>query len=136
MHQVFHKLNTVMSACSKNRLVILAGDFNCTLDHMLDRNHHEPHPQAAKALKALLTYYELVSVWRDQFSTVKQYTWVRCSPTSFSGARLVEYMLKVLIVGCSVVVLSPPTSCQTIILSLSPSLCDQALYVLLRWRRG
>lgn len=55
---------------------------------MLDRNHDEPHPRSASTLKTLLSYHQLVDVWREHFPKVKQYTWVRSSVNIFSAARL------------------------------------------------
>ncbi len=38
----FEKLKTALSHISQDRTIVLAGDFNCTLSHTLDRNHEEP----------------------------------------------------------------------------------------------
>ncbi len=45
-------------------LIVLAGDFNCTLSHALDRNHEEPHSKSADVLQSLIVYHDLVDVWR------------------------------------------------------------------------
>lgn len=39
----FRKLKTALSDVLQDRIVVLAGEFNCTIDHTLDRKHEEPH---------------------------------------------------------------------------------------------
>jgi len=43
----FKKLKTALSDVLQDRMVVLAGDFNCTINHTLDRNHEEPHKQSS-----------------------------------------------------------------------------------------
>lgn len=43
----FEKLHTALSTVPQGRIIVLAGDFNCTVDHTLDRNHEEPHSLSA-----------------------------------------------------------------------------------------
>ncbi len=47
----FKKLKDVISEIPNNRIIFLAGDFNCTLDYTMDRNHVEPHLHSAETLK-------------------------------------------------------------------------------------
>lgn len=35
----FKKLQDAMINIPRDNLIIVAGDFNCTLDHIVDRNH-------------------------------------------------------------------------------------------------
>lgn len=86
--EFFCKLSTAVSDCSEDRILILDRDFNCAVDHTLNRNHEEPHPKSAKVLEGLLTCHDLVDVRREQFPREKQYTWLRTSSDSLSGARL------------------------------------------------
>lgn len=41
---------------------VLRGDFNCTENPHLDRNHREPHSASAKALGQLIERRELADV--------------------------------------------------------------------------
>ena len=66
----------------------MGSDFNSTLDHVLDRNYEEPHPQSAEALKSVTDHFILVDLWQNAFHGVRQYTWLRTSATQVSGARL------------------------------------------------
>ena len=60
-----------------DNILILSGNLNSTLDHTLDRNHDEPHPQSVNELRALITYHGLVDVWREEFPGSRQYTWIK-----------------------------------------------------------
>lgn len=90
----FKKLMTALSDCPKDRIILVAGDYNCTLDHVLDRNHAEPHPGSADVLRHTLMYHDLVDVWREQFPSVKQYSWIRSSTSVLSGARLDRFYVQ------------------------------------------
>ena len=41
--------------------LFLGGDFNCTADTALDRNHLEPHPASSARLKHLIEIHSLQS---------------------------------------------------------------------------
>ena len=43
----FKALSDALKSCPPDNVLILSGDFNSILDHTLDRNHDEPHPQLA-----------------------------------------------------------------------------------------
>lgn len=40
---LFKKLQEAMNNIPRENCIIVAGDFNCTLDHTVDKNHDEPH---------------------------------------------------------------------------------------------
>lgn len=84
----FGKLNTALTSVPQGRIIVLAGDFNCTLDHTLDRNHEEPHSHSAEAFRKLIIYYDFVDVWREAFPNIKQYTWLKVNSNMVSAARL------------------------------------------------
>lgn len=84
----FDKLNTALSNVQQGRIIVLVGDFNCTLDHTLDRNHEEPHSPSANVLNKLIIYHDFVDVWREAFPNVKQYTWIKVNSNLVSAARL------------------------------------------------
>lgn len=48
------ELSEEMLKCSDDKIVVIGGDFNCTVDHNLDRNHEEPHFGSVDALKSLI----------------------------------------------------------------------------------
>ena len=73
----FKALSDALKSCPPDNVLILSGDFNSTLDHTLDRNHDEPHPQSANELRALIAYHGLVDVWREEFPGSRQYTWLK-----------------------------------------------------------
>ena len=84
-------LNTVGDSLSKlnaDCLLFLAGDFNCTENDYLDRNHLEPHSASKKALKQIIEAHDLCDVWRNLHPDIKQYTWTHCRENHMSLARL------------------------------------------------
>lgn len=86
--ECFRKLQEVIKGIPQERVIIVAGDFNCTVNHTVDRNHDEPHPKSSEALRNVLKYHALVDVWRESFPKEKQYTWLKMSSKIISGARL------------------------------------------------
>jgi len=44
------------------------GDFNCTINHTLDRNHEEPHKQSSEELKPLITYRIVLRMFGEMLS--------------------------------------------------------------------
>ena len=68
--------------------LFLGGDFNCTEDAILDRNHAEPHPASQHALKQLVRSHGLVDVWRRMHPDCRQYTWSHIRESRVSSARL------------------------------------------------
>ncbi|KAI3367340.1 hypothetical protein L3Q82_008155 [Scortum barcoo] len=64
------------------------GDFNCTENELLDRNHAEPHPASQHALRQLVYSHGLVDVWRRMHTSSRQYTWSHISDNKISLARL------------------------------------------------
>jgi len=55
-------------------LIILGGDFNCTLDFTQDRNGEEPHIQSALCLSNVIKNLNLSDVWREHNLYTWQYT--------------------------------------------------------------
>lgn len=71
------KLSEAISDCLQDTIIVLGGDFNCTLDQAVDRNHEEPHPSSAEALRSLINHHSLIDLWRDSFPGFRQYTWLK-----------------------------------------------------------
>ena len=90
----FEKLHEALKDCPQERIIVLAGDFNCTLDHQLDRNHEEPHPPSADKLRSVVRFHDLVDVWREAFPTVRQYTWMKGQSNVISAARLDRFYVQ------------------------------------------
>ncbi len=59
-------LKNILGSLSQEAFVVVGGDFNCTLDFVVDRNGEEPHPSSAKVLKAIITQLGLEDVWREK----------------------------------------------------------------------
>ena len=66
----------------------MGGDFNCTVNEILDRNHAEPHPVSQHALRQLVSSHGLVDVWRRMHTSCRQYTWSHVRENRISLARL------------------------------------------------
>ena len=70
-------LNEVIENCNSEEYVFIGGDFNCTEDSRLDRNHAEPHAASRTRLIHLMEAQELCDVWRGFHNKQRQYTWTR-----------------------------------------------------------
>lgn len=85
---MFTVLDKMLAGCGAQEIVIIGGDWNCTVDYKVDRNNLEPSPQSAKQLLHIIESYNLVDVWRNANSTARQYTWLKPGPNLISMARL------------------------------------------------
>ena len=77
----------VIQDCTDDFL-FLGGDFNCTENPTLDRNHLEPHPASSARLRRLMEGCELKDVWRGFHLNARQYTWSHSRDNMLSLARL------------------------------------------------
>lgn len=48
-----NSINTLLQNCRTDDYVFLGGDFNCTENERLDRNHVEPHANSSRVLREL-----------------------------------------------------------------------------------
>ncbi|KAJ4939590.1 hypothetical protein JOQ06_029034, partial [Pogonophryne albipinna] len=71
----FEKLKHTLSTCDSEEYLFLGGDFNCTENPVLDRNHQEPHAASKSAFIRLTESFELCDVWRHFHPGQRQYTW-------------------------------------------------------------
>ena len=85
---LLHVLNETLMDCSSNDFLFLGGDFNCTQNDHLDRNHPEPHMESQRLLNKLIETNDLVDVWRRLHDTKRQYTWAHVRENVISLARL------------------------------------------------
>ena len=74
--------------CSSDEYLFLGGDFNCTENPKLDRNHQEPHPASSRRFRQLTEAHELSDVWRMFYKSHRQYTWSHSKDNVLSLARL------------------------------------------------
>ncbi len=74
-----------MKGLNPEELLFVCGDFNCTANDKLDRNHIEPHAAPQKILVQLI---ETRDIWRSMNQDVRQYTWAHSTEHSISLARL------------------------------------------------
>ena len=80
--------NDTLSSCSSDTFLFVAGDFNCTQNASLDRNHLEPHAASQGAIHDLIKTHDLVDVWRRLHNNDRQYTWTHTRNNYISMARL------------------------------------------------
>lgn len=81
-------ISDILKGLDTNDLLFLGGDFNCTENHNLDRNHLEPHSASQRALIQLTETHDLCDIWRNLHEKARQYTWVHSTGNHFSLARL------------------------------------------------
>lgn len=80
--------NDVISNCSADGYMFLGGDFNCTENAVLDRNHPEPHGVSKNCLVKVIEMNDLCDVWRFFHTTQRQYIWTHVKDNSLSLARI------------------------------------------------
>lgn len=83
-----NELNTILNQCGPEDYLFLGGDFNCTENDQLDRNHIEPHIASKRAMKQLVETHHLIDIWREIHGKHRQYTWVQNREKILSMARL------------------------------------------------
>ena len=82
------KIGERMGDCGSDDYVFLGGDFNCTENDLLDRNHKEPHQASQQTLRQLVSSHGLVDVWRRMHTGSRQYTWSHVKQGRISLARI------------------------------------------------
>lgn len=83
-----NKLSDILSNCKIEEFMFIGGDFNCTANDTLDRNHKEPHLASQYAIRKLIAEHDLCDVWRNLFKEQRQYTWAQVRENTISMARL------------------------------------------------
>lgn len=84
----FRDVDLFLQSCGSEDYLFLGGDFNCTENYVLDRNHLEPHNASSYALRELLQTHSLCDVWREMHGNDRQYTWAHTRENVISLARL------------------------------------------------
>ena len=73
----FTKLNGLLPKLNEDP-IILAGDFNCTLNPELDRQQcSESDPHTVRGLSNLISKHKLIDAWRHHHNNNRNYTWHR-----------------------------------------------------------
>lgn len=89
----FLKLRSAFQKIDDNVCTIIGGDWNCTIDFIIDRNGEEPHHESSVVLSKILKEFELIDIWRRRNPRIKQYTWLKASNNRVSGARLDRFYI-------------------------------------------
>lgn len=91
--QFFIKLEHFLKQQQDGDVIVLGGDWNCTLDSTQDRIGEEPHPKSSISLANIIKNFKFSDVWREQNSSVRQYTWMKVGNGSVSAARLDRFYI-------------------------------------------
>lgn len=85
---LLNKIDILLSNCRTEDYMFMGGDFNCTENYNLDRNHSEPHMASQRAIVKLSNAHDLCDIWKALNENEKQYTWAQTREKSISLARL------------------------------------------------
>ncbi len=91
--RVFDQLHKALQKFDDNIWLVLGGDWNCTINFLIDRNGEEPHSRSSESLLNIMGKYDLIDVWRRRNIGVRQYTWIKVAENMVSGARLDRFYL-------------------------------------------
>lgn len=89
----FLQLRSAIQKIDDDVCTIIGGDWNCTIDFILDRNGEEPHHESSVVLLKILKKFDLIDIWRRRNTGIKQYTWLKASNNRVSGARLDRFYI-------------------------------------------
>ncbi len=84
----FKDVSAAIQNCSSDEYLFLGGDFNCTENDAMDRNHMEPHAASSHVIRELTETCGLCDIWRVLHSNARQYTWAHTRENCISLARL------------------------------------------------
>lgn len=70
---LFRKLGDILKSFTLDEFIDVGGDWNCTLNFLLDRNNEEPDSVSASFLKSIIVQHDFIDVWREKNNVVKQY---------------------------------------------------------------
>ncbi|KAI4871736.1 hypothetical protein NFI96_008948, partial [Prochilodus magdalenae] len=81
---MFTTLRNELSQYNQDAILVLGGDWNCTLDFTMDRTGDESHMLSVNVLKGVVTDNNLVDCWRIKHPTLKQFTWLKTVDEHFT----------------------------------------------------
>ena len=76
-YSFFDNISTLLEDFSENQIII-AGDFNCVLDPILDRRNYltvNSRPRTRAKIIELMNKYNLIDIFRSQNPDKRSYTW-------------------------------------------------------------
>ncbi len=82
------EIGVILNNCSSEEKLFLGGDFNCTVNDVIDRNHFEPHAASQRMMSDIVETQSLVDIWREMHHKDRQYTWLHSRENIISLARL------------------------------------------------
>lgn len=85
---LFCKLNDKPKRIDGRSVIVIGGDWNCTIYPSVDSNPGEPHPPSASCLSSVVSENDLIDVWRKLNPDLRQYTWVKATEGRVRSARL------------------------------------------------
>lgn len=82
------KLNNTIFILKQDEYMFMGGDFNCTANDKVDRNHKEPHIASQHEILKLISEFHLYDIWRILNKNERQYTWAQARENCITLARL------------------------------------------------
>ncbi len=83
-----NKVRDAVENCKPEEYLFIGGDFNCTENDSIDRNHKEPHMESQRVLRQIIKEHDLYDIWRVLNKTQWQYTWTQVREYHVTMARL------------------------------------------------
>ena len=74
---IFGCLRQELSHVAPEEMLVVGGDWNCTMDFTKDRNGEKPHSGSMGVLRDIINQFNLVDVWRTKHPDTRQYTRVK-----------------------------------------------------------
>lgn len=91
--QFFTKLEHILKQQRDGDVIVLGGDWNCTLNFTQDRNGEEPHAQSALFLANIIKNLDFSDIWREHNLSEQQYTWMKVCNGRVFGACLDRFYI-------------------------------------------
>ncbi|TWW77619.1 Transposon TX1 uncharacterized 149 kDa protein ORF 2 [Takifugu flavidus] len=83
---LLNEVEKVVTSCNNDEFLFLGGNFNCTENPLLDRNHPEPHMPSKSTLTKVVQARELCDMWRYFHLGQRQFTWTHSRGNQLSLA--------------------------------------------------
>ncbi|KAF7665108.1 hypothetical protein LDENG_00155070, partial [Lucifuga dentata] len=89
---LFSQISIELDSANSDTILVLGGDWNCTIDPSRDRSM-EPHPVSAGVLGNMVRVRNLIDTYRFMHSHNKGLTWCRLGDEGLTGARLDRFYI-------------------------------------------
>ncbi len=83
-----NKVRDAVENCKPEEYLFIGGDFNCTENDNIDRNHKEPHMESQCVLRQIIKEHDLYDIWRVLNKIQRQYTWTQVREYHVTMVRL------------------------------------------------